>query len=73
MGLGDLMGKAAGMLGGTDDIMAKLQEFGIDPAELANLDAEAITGMLEEKGIDLSMLETFGISLDDIIAKIKGA
>lgn len=73
MGLGDLIGNAASMLGGTDNIMAKLEEFGIDPAELASLDAEGITTMLEEKGIDLSMLETFGISVEDILAKIKGA
>ena len=73
MGLGDMLGKAAGALGGQDAIMDKLGELGIDPAALADMDADAIKGMIEEKGIDLSMLDSLGLSLDDIIAKIKGA
>ncbi len=77
MGLGDMVGKAAGMLGGGDgggdDLMGKLGEMGINPTELVGLDADGITGMLESKGIDLSMLEGLGISVEDILAKITGA
>lgn len=72
MGIGDMLGKAAGALGGGDDIMGKLGEMGIDPAALAGLDAEAAKAMLAEKGIDLSMLEGLGLSVDDILAKVKG-
>lgn len=73
MGLGDMLGKAAGALGGGDDIMGKLSEMGIDPAALAGLDADAAKAMLAEKGIDLSMLEGLGISVEDILAKLPGA
>lgn len=72
MGIGDMVGKAAGMLGGGDDLMGKLSEMGVDPAELAGLDADGIKSMIEAKGIDLSMLEGMGLSVDDILAKIKG-
>ena len=73
MGLGDMMGKAAGMLGGGDlDIGAKMEEFGIDPSMLENLDLEGAKAMLEEKGIDLGMLEGMGINLEDILAKFGG-
>lgn len=72
MGLGDMLGKAAGALGGGDDIMAKLSESGIDLSVLADLDADGLTSMLEEKGIDLSMLEGLGLSVEDILAKLKG-
>lgn len=74
MGLGDMLGKAAGALGegGADDIMGKLGEMGIEPSALLGLDADGITSMLAEKGIDLSMLEGLGISVDDIIAKLTG-
>lgn len=71
MGLGDMIGKAAGMLGGTDDIMAKLGESGIDLSALADMDVDGVTAMLEEKGIDLSMLEGLGLSVEDVIAKVK--
>lgn len=71
MGLGDMLGKAAGALGGTDEIMSKISESGIDLSALADLDAETVTSMLADKGIDLSMLEGFGLSVEDVIAKIK--
>ena len=71
MGLGDMLGKAAGALGGTDDIVSKISESGIDLSALAGMDAEGVTGMLEEKGIDLSILEKFGLSVEDVIAKVK--
>ncbi len=73
MGLGDMMGKAAGLMGGNDfDIAAKMEELGIDPSMLENLDIDAAKAFIEEKGFDLSMLETLGIDLDDMIAKFKG-
>ncbi len=71
MGLGDMLGGAMNALGGTDEIMSKISESGIDLASLADLDAEAVTAMLEEKGIDLSMLEGLGLSVEDVIAKVK--
>lgn len=72
MGLGDMMGKAAGALGGGDDIMGKLGELGIDPSALAGLDVESAKTMMAEKGLDLSMLEGMGISVEDILAKVTG-
>lgn len=72
MSLGDMLGKAAGALGGGgDDIVSKISESGIDLSALVNLDAESVTAMLEEKGIDLSMLEGLGISIEDVIEKVK--
>ena len=71
MGLGDMLGKAAGALGGMDEIVDKISASGIDISSLTDLDGDAITAMLEEKGIDLSILETLGISLDDVIEKVK--
>jgi hypothetical protein len=71
MGLGDMLGKAAGALGGTDELIGKISESGIDLSSLVDLDPEAVTAMLEEKGIDLSMLEGLGLSVEDMIAKIK--
>jgi hypothetical protein len=35
------------------------------------MDPEQITAMLEENGIDLSMLEGFGLSVEDMIEKVK--
>ncbi|WP_375255666.1 hypothetical protein [Yoonia sp.] len=73
MGLGDMMGKAAGLMANGDfDIAAKMEELGIDPAMLENLDIEAAKAFIEEKGFDLSMLESLGIDLDEVIAKFKG-
>lgn len=71
MGLGDMLGRAAGALGGTDQIVSQISESGIDLSALVNLDAEGVTAMLQEKGIDLSMLETLGLSVDDVIAKVR--
>lgn len=71
MGLGDMLGKAAGALGGTDDIVAMIKDKGVDLSALAELDGDAVTALLEEKGIDLSMLEGLGLSVDDVIAKVK--
>lgn len=74
MAIGDMLGKAAGMLGGAggaDDIVAKLTEGGVDLSALTSMDADGITAFLEEKGIDLSMLEGLGLSVEDILAKIK--
>ena len=71
MGLGDMLGKAAGALGGTDGIVEKISESGVDLSALADLDADSVTAMLEEKGFDLSILETLGLSVDDVIDKVK--
>jgi len=73
MGIGDMLGKAAGALGGGDvDVMGMLAEKGVDPSALAGLDVAGVTSMLADKGIDLSMLEGLGISVEDIIAKVTG-
>jgi iron complex transport system substrate-binding protein len=58
--------------GGDIDVMGKLEEFGVDPSALAGLDADGIKAMIEEKGIDLSMLENLGVDLEEVIAKFKG-
>lgn len=71
MGLGDMLGKAVSSLGGADEIVSKISESGIDLSSLANMDADAVTSLLESKGIDLSMLEGFGLSVEDVIAKVK--
>lgn len=71
MGLGDMFGGAMNALGGTDEIVSKISESGIDLSALADLDADAVTAMLEDKGIDLSALEGLGLSVEDVIAKIK--
>ena len=71
MDLGGLAGKAMGAMGGTDDIVAKISESGLDLSALTSLDASAATDMLADKGIDLSMLEGMGLSVEDILAKVK--
>ncbi|MEP3347592.1 MAG: hypothetical protein ABJN34_04415 [Litoreibacter sp.] len=71
MGIGDMLGGALGSMGGADDIVSKISESGIDLSALTSLDAEGVTSMLAEKGIDLSMLEGLGISVEDVIAKVK--
>ncbi|WP_136441534.1 hypothetical protein [Pacificoceanicola onchidii] len=71
MGLGDLLGNAVSALGGVDGIVEKIGESGIDLSSLAELDAEAVATLLEEKGIDLSMLEGLGLSVEDVIEKVK--
>lgn len=68
MGLGDMLGS----LGGTDAIMSKLSESGIDASAISGLDGDGIKSLLADKGIDLSMLEGMGLSIDDIKAKIMG-
>lgn len=73
MGIGDMLGKAAGAMGGEDmDIGAKMGELGIDPSMLEGLDMESAKGMLADKGLDLSMLEGLGINVEDMIAKFTG-
>ena len=72
MGLGDMLGKAAGMMGDDFDFAGKMDELGIDPAMLANLDLDAAKAFIEERGFDLSILDTLGIDLDEMIAKFKG-
>ena len=71
MGLGDMLGKAVGMGGGVEDIVSKITESGVDLSALTSLDAESVTAMLADKGIDLSMLEGLGISVEDLIEKVK--
>ena len=71
MGLGDMLGGAAGGLG-VDGIMSKISESGIDASAIEGLDVGGVTSLLQDKGIDLSMLEGLGLSVEDIIAKITG-
>ena len=71
MGLGDLMGAAAGMAGGFD-FGAKLEELGVDASMLEGLDIEAAKTFIEEKGFDLSMLDSLGLNIEDLIAKFTG-
>ena len=71
MGLGDMLGTAVGMGGGVEDIVSKITESGVDLSALTSLDAEGVTAMLADKGIDLSMLEGLGISVEDLIEKVK--
>jgi hypothetical protein len=76
MGLGDMIGKVTGMMGGGAggdfDVAGKMAELGIDPSMLENLDIDAAKTFIEEKGFDLSMLEGLGINVDEMIAKFKG-
>jgi hypothetical protein len=72
MGLGDMLGKAAGLMGNDFDIAAKMQELGVDASMLENLDVDAAKAFIEEKGFDLSMLDSLGIDINDVIAKLKG-
>jgi len=77
MGLGDLVSKAAGMLGGADgaadfDLGSKMEELGIDASMLEGLDVESAKAFIEEKGIDLSMLDSLGIDLEALLAKFTG-
>ncbi|MGI3212048.1 hypothetical protein ACROSR_13135 [Roseovarius tibetensis] len=71
MGLGDMLGGAMNALGGSDEIVSKISESGIDLSALAEMDPESVTAMLEDKGIDLSMLEGLGLSVEDVIEKVK--
>ena len=82
MGFGDLINKAKGALGGkaaeaaeslggTDELIAKISDSGIDLSALTEMDADSVTSLLEDRGIDLSMLENFGLSVEDLIEKVK--
>lgn len=71
MGLGDMLGGAMNALGGSDEIVSKISESGIDLSALAEMDPESVTAMLEDKGIDLAMLEGLGLSVEDVIEKVK--
>jgi len=72
MALGDMFGKVAGMMGNDFDFAAKLKELGVEPSMLENLDIEAAKTFIEEKGFDLSMLDSLGLDIDELIAKLKG-
>ena len=74
MGLGDMIGKVAGMAGGAGDFDfgAKLEELGVDASMLENLDIDAAKSFIEEKGFDLSMLDSLGLNVEDLIAKFTG-
>jgi len=72
MALGDIIGKVTGMMGNDFDFAAKLQELGVEPSMLENLDIEAAKAFIEEKGFDLSMLDSLGLDLDALIEKFKG-
>jgi len=72
MGLGDMMGAAAGALGGDFDISEKLGELGVDPSMLEGLDMEAAKSFIEEKGFDLSMLDSLGLNVEDLLGKFMG-
>lgn len=80
MGLGDLVGKVTGMmgdgaadaLGGDFDFTSKLEELGIDASMLEGLDIEAAKTFISEKGFDLSMLDSLGLNIEDLIAKFTG-
>ncbi|MEL6681906.1 MAG: hypothetical protein AAFQ09_04590 [Pseudomonadota bacterium] len=73
MGLGDLVGKVTGMMGGSDfDFAAKLEELGVDASMLEGLDIDAAKAFIEEKGFDLSMLDTMGLDIEELIAKFTG-
>ena len=72
MGLGDMMGKAAGMVGGDFDIAEKLGELGVDASMLEGLDLEAAKSFIADKGFDLSMLDSLGLNIDDLLAKFMG-
>jgi len=74
MDLGNMMGKAAGaMMGGEDfDLGAKLGELGVDASMLEGLDLDAAKAFIADKGFDLSILDTLGIDLDELLAKFMG-
>ncbi|WP_412508587.1 hypothetical protein [Roseovarius sp. SYSU LYC5161] len=71
MGLGDMLAGAMDAFGGTDEIISKTSKSGIDHSALAEVDPEAVTAMIEEKAINLSMLEGLGLSVEDVIEKFK--
>ncbi|MDO6590613.1 MULTISPECIES: hypothetical protein [Rhodobacterales] len=73
MDFGDMIGKAAGALGGGDfDLAETLGGAGIDASMLKGLDLSAAKTFIEEKGVDLSILDTLGLDLDELLAKFTG-
>ena len=65
MGLGDMMGKAAGAMGGEDmDLGAKMAEVGVAPASLKGMGLDNAKEMLAEKGM--------GLDVNAMIAKFTG-
>jgi len=75
MGLGDMIGKAAGAIGGGGgdfDFASKLSEVGVDASMLEGMDIGAAKSFIEEKGFDLSMLDSLGLNVDDLLAKFMG-
>ncbi len=79
MGLNDLVSKAAGMFGGKAEDLAgdfdfagKLQELGVDASMLEGLDIEKAKAFIEEKGFDLSMLDSLGLNIEELMAKFTG-
>jgi len=68
------MGKAAGMVGGGEDmdLGAKMGELGVDPSSLKGMGIEKAKEFLAEKGLDLSALEGMGLDVDALIAKFTG-
>lgn len=73
MGLGDMIGGAAGALGGGDfDIGSKLGEVGVDASMLEGMDMETAKSFIADKGFDLSMLDGLGLNIEDLLAKFMG-
>jgi hypothetical protein len=66
-----MLGGAMGAFGGVDDIVAKIGDSGIDLAALSSLDIEGVTALLKDNGIDLSILEGLGLSVEDLVEKVK--
>ena len=72
MGLGDMIGGAAGALGGDFDIGSKLGEVGVDASMLEGMDMETAKSFIADKGFDLSMLDGLGLNIEDLLAKFMG-
>ena len=72
MGLGDMMGKVAGMAGGDIDLGEKMGELGVDPASLQGMGLDKAKEFLAEKGLDLSALEGMGLDVEGLLAKFTG-
>lgn len=73
MGIGDMIGGAAGALGGGDfNIAEKMGELGIDASMLEGMDLEAAKSFVADKGFDLSMLDSLGLDVNDLLGKFMG-
>lgn len=72
IGLGDRMGKAAGMDGGDFDISEKLGELGNDQSMLEGLDLEVARPLITDKDFNLSMLDSLGLNISSLLAKFTG-